>query len=159
MSFKVDKTNILDLIQRYKIKYPKIKVSDYFINKFKEDILRDKKCIGTFILYSKNGYYEIKDEDNIRMLNIIGEYYSHPSNIVSWNEYKQKINIKDTQLLNKIKNWYESLNSYNLFYKLSHFQKYVKLNSIDEYEKMLDMLLDNIVINLENEQIPLIIYK
>lgn len=157
MSFIVDKTNITDLITRYKIKFPKIKVSDYFINKFKEDILRDKKCLGTFILYSKNGYYEIKDEDTIRMLNIMVKYYSCPSSIVSWNEYKQKINIKDIQLLNKIRNWYESLNSNNLFYKMSHFQKYVKLNSIEEYEKMLDMLLDKI--NLENEQIPLIIYK
>lgn len=157
MSFIVDKTNITDLITRYKIKFPKIKVSDYFMNKFKEDILRDKKCLGTFILQSKNGYYEIKDEDNIKILNIIVEYYSHPSNIVSWNEYKQKITIKDIRLLNKIKNWYESLNSNNLFYKMSHFQKYVKLNSIEEYEKMLDMLLNKI--NLENEQIPLIIYK
>jgi len=31
MSFIVDKTNITDLITRYKIKFPKIKVSDYFI--------------------------------------------------------------------------------------------------------------------------------
>lgn len=178
--FKVDQTNIRDLLDRYKIAIPDFQ-REYVWKQNKRKLLLKSLFngfpIGALTLYKNdnNGYYII---DGLQRLNTLKLYYKEPSSIIAFDEYYDMVSehlkewVKDNcqncnfvELQNTIKKWYNELDEQYKFEKFSFFIKCIKGNSkigvdvenIEKMESLLDILNNKILI--EYDAVPLIEYE
>lgn len=177
--FVLDQTTIKKLLTAYKLTIPDFQRSFVWKNSKKYQLISSLFKgfpIGALTLYEDNGQYYIID--GLQRINTLQQYLSNPSEIVGFKEYygkiyddikdflkKNNLEIKESQLKNCIKGWYEGLNELYEYEKMTVLYNRIKaksdifkyLNDLDLIAELLEILQLNI--KIIHDDIVLIIYK
>ena len=166
----IDKATVKQVLTMYKIYIPYNQTSWTFERK--KEFLNSlflKFPFGTITIYEgKDSYYII---DGLERINTLKEYFTHPSSLINFDEYFEKIMmklenfIKEKQLSistsyikNQIREWYEDLDELYKFEKLSVLYNVLKdhIEDIKIIESLLNILIDGIEIE---DELAIILYK
>ncbi|WP_289284662.1 DUF262 domain-containing protein [Parablautia intestinalis] len=178
--FILDQTTIKKLLTIYKLKIPDFQRSFVWKQAKKQQLLDSLFRgfpIGAITLYEdKNAYYII---DGLQRINTLNQYLSRPSAVIPFSKFYDKIereleeflkryNLKTgkNQVKNRIKEWYEKLDSLYEYEKVSILYGILHDENSDVaddfevlslVEELLDILKENI--EIKHDDIALIIYK